>query len=294
MFYVCMLSLSHVWLLAILWSIACQSPLSMEFSRQETWSRLPFLIPIFYTRDKFFSSYLLILFLLSLMEDNFLFIINLHLSRNILSLFLSLSLSLSLCLTHTHIHTVLSDPTCDLLSLKDKHHACYQEIVTLFCNLAYYSLTWIPKWLRGKESTANAGDSEDMVPPLGGEVSLQKEMATNSSILGWKTPWTEEPGRLQSMGLQRAGHNWAPTCIVLCLVTQSCLTLCNTKDCSPPGSSVLGDSLSKNTGVGFHALLQLSSQPRDRTQASLIAGGFFTFWATRKAQISRLSFAVWL
>ena len=40
------------------------------------------------------------------------------------------------------------------------------------------------------------------------------------------------------------------------LVAQSCLTLCNPMDCSPPGSSVLGDSPGKNSGVGCHALLQ--------------------------------------
>ena len=37
--------------------------------------------------------------------------------------------------------------------------------------------------------------------------SLEKEMATHSSILGWKIPWTEEPGGLQSMGSQRVGHD---------------------------------------------------------------------------------------
>ena len=42
---------------------------------------------------------------------------------------------------------------------------------------------------------------------LGWEDPLQKEMATHSSILAWRIPWTEEPGRLQSMGLQRIGHN---------------------------------------------------------------------------------------
>ena len=45
-------------------------------------------------------------------------------------------------------------------------------------------------------------------------------------------------------------------CAVLCLVTQSCPTLCDPMDCSPPGSSVRGDSPGKNTGVGCHALLQ--------------------------------------
>ena len=38
---------------------------------------------------------------------------------------------------------------------------------------------------------------------------LEKAMATHSSILAWKIPWTEEPGRLQSMGLPRVGHDWA-------------------------------------------------------------------------------------
>ena len=38
---------------------------------------------------------------------------------------------------------------------------------------------------------------------------LEKEMPTHSSILAWRSPWTEEPGRLQSMGLQRVGHDWA-------------------------------------------------------------------------------------
>ena len=38
---------------------------------------------------------------------------------------------------------------------------------------------------------------------------LEKEMAAHSNILAWKIPWTEEPGGLQSMGLQRVGHDWA-------------------------------------------------------------------------------------
>ena len=44
---------------------------------------------------------------------------------------------------------------------------------------------------------------ETQVQSLGGEDPLEKEMATHSGILAWKIPWTEEPGRLQSMGLQR-------------------------------------------------------------------------------------------
>ena len=48
---------------------------------------------------------------------------------------------------------------------------------------------------------------ETQVQSLGQEDLLEKEMATSSSILAWKIPWTEEPGRLQSMGLQRVGHD---------------------------------------------------------------------------------------
>ena len=44
---------------------------------------------------------------------------------------------------------------------------------------------------------------------LGREDPLEKGMATHSSILAWEIPWTEEPGRLQSMGLQRVGHDLA-------------------------------------------------------------------------------------
>ena len=48
---------------------------------------------------------------------------------------------------------------------------------------------------------------ETWVRSLGWEDPLEKEMATHSSILAWRIPWTEEPGRLQSMGLQRVGHD---------------------------------------------------------------------------------------
>ena len=48
---------------------------------------------------------------------------------------------------------------------------------------------------------------ETWVRSLGQEDPLEKEIATHSSVLAWKIPWTEEPGRLQFMGLQRVGHN---------------------------------------------------------------------------------------
>ena len=48
---------------------------------------------------------------------------------------------------------------------------------------------------------------ETWVRSLGGEDTLEKEMATHSSILAWRILWTEEPGGLQSMGSQRVGHD---------------------------------------------------------------------------------------
>ena len=48
---------------------------------------------------------------------------------------------------------------------------------------------------------------ETQVQNLGQENLLEKEMVTHSSILAWKIPWTEEPVRLQSMGLKRVGHD---------------------------------------------------------------------------------------
>ena len=49
---------------------------------------------------------------------------------------------------------------------------------------------------------------ETQVQSLGQEDPLEKQMATHSSILAWRLPWTEEPGGLQSTGLQRVRHNW--------------------------------------------------------------------------------------
>ena len=48
---------------------------------------------------------------------------------------------------------------------------------------------------------------ETQVRSLGQEDPLKEDMATHFSILAWKTPWTEEPGKLKSMGSQGGGHN---------------------------------------------------------------------------------------
>ena len=115
---------------------------------------------------------------------------------------------------------------------------------------------------------------ETRVRSLGREDPLEKEMATHSSILAWRIPLREEPGRLQSMGSQRVRHDWATSLSrtffqkvrrhsskrvgklwnghftewereftknkdCCCSVAQLCLILCNPMDCSAPGFPAL-------------------------------------------------------
>ena len=58
-----------------------------------------------------------------------------------------------------------------------------------------------------KNPPATAGDVRDWVRSLGWEDLLAESMAIHSSIPAWRTPWTEQPGRLQSMGSHRVGCN---------------------------------------------------------------------------------------
>ena len=58
-----------------------------------------------------------------------------------------------------------------------------------------------------KTQPANAGDIGEAGSILGQEDPLEEEMATHSSILAYRIPWTEEPGGLQSMGSERIRHN---------------------------------------------------------------------------------------
>ena len=103
--------------------------------------------------------------------------------------------------------------------------------LTLSTKYIYYLLTsWISKWdvlpmtlyVTGQwifffflpifvaQTIKNVpAMQETWVWSLGREDPLEEGMATHSSILAWRIPWTEEPGRLQSMKLQRVGHDWA-------------------------------------------------------------------------------------
>ena len=69
----------------------------------------------------------------------------------------------------------------------------------------------------------------------------------------------------------------------LCSVTQSCPTLCDPMDCSPPGSSVHGILPARILEWVAMPFSRASSQPRDQTQVSCTAGRFFTIWAIREA-----------
>ena len=62
--------------------------------------------------------------------------------------------------------------------------------------------------LRDNQTVKNLSAVQEIqVQSLGQEDPLEEGMATHSSILAWRIPWTEEPGGLQSMGSQRVGHN---------------------------------------------------------------------------------------
>ena len=95
----------------------------------------------------------------------------------------------------------------------------------------------VAQWLRIRPPIQKT--QETWVQSLGWEDPLEKKMATHSSILSWEIPWTEVPGRLQSMGSQRVGHN---------LTTKQQLTYSTTRS----KRSVLRESL-----VNFVNLTQL-------------------------------------
>ena len=80
----------------------------------------------------------------------------------------------------------------------------------LLFTTTYRPPAWLPWWLRqgriGEGSACSAGDQD---ASLGREDPLEKGMTAHPSILVWRIPWTEEPGRLQSVGSQRAWHDWA-------------------------------------------------------------------------------------
>ena len=76
---------------------------------------------------------------------------------------------------------------------------------SIFIFLKYFEKDkWVAQWLKYLPAVW-----ETWVWSLGWEDPLEKEMATHSSILAWRIPWTKEPGGLQSLGSQRVRHDWA-------------------------------------------------------------------------------------
>ena len=115
---------------------------------------------------------------------------------------------------------------------------------------------------------------ETGVQLLGREDFLVRGMAIHSSILAWRIPWTEKPGRLQSMGSQRVGHDWSDVaCTQAMVVLQRVGTLwTNFLKCLTHGSvqsshSVMSDSLRPHgpqwATMGICQYLELIVQQRD-------------------------------
>ena len=139
---------------------------------------------------------------------------------------------------------------------------------------------------------------ETWVWSVGWEDPLEKGTATHSSILAWRIPWTEEIGGLQSTH----GQSWTQLRNFHSLISkyfmvlyhlaavaaaakslQPGLTLCDPTDGNLPGSSgqgILQARILECVAVPFP---RESSQPRDGTEVSHIAGEFFTIWNTREA-----------
>ena len=84
----------------------------------------------------------------------------------------------------------------------------YTNSVKILLSAYILNISYMPMGSPGRsDGKAPVCDAGDRVRSLGREDPLEKEMATHSSTLAWKISWTEEPGRLQSMGSQRVGHD---------------------------------------------------------------------------------------
>ena len=151
---------------------------------------------------------------------------------------------------------------------------------------------------------------ETWVQSLGWEDPLEKAMATHSSILAWRIPWTEEPHELQPMGSQTDMAEWLTLsvcphlisdefevqiqtlwlCFSCCLLAQSRLTVCNPMDCSWPGSTVYGISQARILVWVGMSPSRGSFQPRNWTRVSCIGRHFFFFLTT---EVSEKPFVVY-
>ena len=109
---------------------------------------------------------------------------------------------------------------------------------------------------------------ETQVWSLGWEEPLEKGRATHFSTLTWKIPWTEEPGGLQSMGLQRVGHHWTTTTTIIHIL-------------AGPGEFHGKMYEMPSTGLGHSGLLEI-----------LVALPVFTAWHSRSTY--QLEVHIWV
>ena len=203
--------------------------------------------------------------------------------------------------------------SCALNSRFDYRRICFQPLP---CSLravgqssTSLSVSWRPPRasLVAQSSKNLPAMQETWVRSLGREDPLEEEMATRSSILAWRISWTEEPGGLQSMGLQESETTWplnqqpppprsnwhGAECLHHCALhhqsqkesllvrqkvkisaAQSWLTLHDPVDCSPPGCSVHGVLQARTLERVAIPFCRRSSQPRNRTWVSCIGKAY--------------------
>ena len=102
----------------------------------------------------------------------------------------------------------LQSVNLQILRKQGDGQAIWKLITVLVGWVLSKALLGFPSGSVSKESTCSAGSQETLVLFLGREDPLEKWMATHSSILPWRIPWTGEPGRLQSLGSQIVRHDW--------------------------------------------------------------------------------------
>ena len=110
-------------------------------------------------------------------------------------------------MTYYWYSTSFSDIPFHPLSPQGNHCAesCHRKLILeLLCVYPYVWVSLVAQTVKNLPAMR-----ETQIWSLGWENPLEKGMVTHSSIPGWRIPWMEEPGRLQSTGWQRAGHDWA-------------------------------------------------------------------------------------
>ena len=112
-----------------------------------------------------------------------------------------------------------------------------------------------------------------------------------SPFVAWRIPWTvwghKESDRIEQLSLSLF-LLWLQM-----LVAQLCPTLCNSKNCSPPGSSVHGISQARILQWVANSFSRGSSWPRDWTQVSNTVGRLFTIWVTRIPFVIKVNLEIW-